>query len=99
MRYLGCLVLLAALAACDLPSPTGPVAGARAQSVEVAGSTFSVRVSGQDAVAVRTNTDFRARRADILPKAGLAMELVSGCRVRPGSLDGDVARVEGRLDC
>lgn len=96
MRY---LIFLLALAACDLPSPIEPVAGRAAQVVMVQGSSFSVRYVGSEAVAVRKNFDFRARRHEILPRAGIAIERVSGCRVRPGSLTGDVARIEAKIDC
>lgn len=93
------LILLGGLAACDVPSPIEPVAKTSAQVVEVQGSTFSVRHVAGQAVAVRTNFDLRARRDAILPRAGIAIEQVSGCRVRPGSLTGDVARIEAKIDC
>ena len=98
MRFV--LLLPLALMGCDsVPSPIGPVAGAPPRIVELDGSTFSVRHTDSEAVAVRTNFDLRAKRGVILPRAGIAIEQVSGCRVRPGSLAGDVARIEARIDC
>jgi len=94
------LALPAALAGCDSPDPLSDFARVAPQVVEIDGSRFSVRVAGDAATAVRTNFDMRgARRAYMLPRAGLAIEQVSGCRVRAGSLTGDGAMAEARLDC
>jgi hypothetical protein len=89
------------LPGCDSPSPLSSFAGVPPTRVEVAGATFSVRVAGREAQAVRTNFDMRAgiRGREIIPRAGIAMERASGCRVVPGSLQGDSALVEARLDC
>lgn len=93
------LLALCALAACDSPAPTDPVWGTPAQVVTIGGDTFSVRVAGVSARAVRTNVNFQARRATTIPKGGQAIERVSGCRIRPGSLTGDIAQIEAQLDC
>ncbi|RDC72863.1 hypothetical protein DLJ49_09615 [Rhodovulum sp. 12E13] len=89
------------LPGCDSPSPLSSFAGVPATRVEVAGSTFSVRVAGREAQAVRTNFDLRAgsRGREIVPRAGIAMERASGCRVVPGSLRGDSSVIEARLAC
>ena len=94
-------LLLVPLAACDSPDPRSDFAGLPPTRIDVGGSTFSVRVAGSRARAVRTNLDLRAgiRGREILPRAGLAMERVSGCSVRPGSLEGDSAVAEARLEC
>jgi hypothetical protein len=102
MRHLRPLtLLLLPLAACDSPDPRSDFAGLPPTRIDVGGSTFSVRVAGSKAQAVRTNFDLRAgiRGREILPRAGFAMERVSGCTVRPGSLKGDSAVAEARLDC
>ncbi|MEE4117422.1 MAG: hypothetical protein V2I65_00215 [Paracoccaceae bacterium] len=90
-----------ALSGCDTPSPLSPFAGVPPTRVEVAGSTFSVRVAGREAQAVRTDFDARAgsRGREIIPRAGIAMERASGCRVVPGTLKGDSAVIEARLAC
>ncbi len=95
------LLVLSLLAGCDSPSPVSPFAGVAARQVEVGGSTFSVRVAGSRARAVRTDFDLRAgsRGGAIVPRAGIAMEQVSGCLVLPGSLRGDAAVSEARLAC
>jgi hypothetical protein len=95
------LLLLLPLAACDSPDPRSDFAGLPPTRIALDGATFSVRVAGTQAQAVRTNFDLRAgiRGREILPRAGLAMERASGCRVRPGSLKGDAAVAEARLDC
>ena len=101
MRWFLATVLVASIAGCDSPAPFSDFAGAPPTRVEVGGSTFSVRVAGSRAQAVRTNFDMRAgiRGGDIVPRAGLAMEQVSGCRVVPGTLMGDSALIEAQLDC
>jgi hypothetical protein len=97
-----CLSIAAlALSGCDSPSPLSVFSGVPPTRVEVAGSVFSVRVAGREAQAVRTNFDLRAgsRGREIVPRAGIAMERASGCRVVPGSLRGDSAVIEARLAC
>lgn len=93
-------LLLLALAACDSPSPLSPFAGVPPTRLQVDGSTFSVRVAGDRAQAVRTDFDLTVGRGrHILPRAGIAMERASGCRVIDGSLRGDAALIEARLTC
>ena len=92
------LVLLG-LSGCDVPSPVSDFAGTAATRITVGGSTFSVRVAGSQATATRLNFDARARAATILPRAGIAMERVSGCTVRTGSLKGDAAMATATLRC
>ena len=95
------VLLVLAPAGCDSPSPLSPFAGVPARQVEIGGSTFSVRVAGERARAVRTDFDLRAgsRGRAIVPRAGIAMEQVSGCRIVPGSLRGDAAVSEASLAC
>ncbi len=85
------------LAACDSPSPA--FSGQVARQVTVAGSTFSVRATSHAAEAVRINRELRARRAVIVAKGGVAIEQVTGCGIRKGSLDGDTNYVRARLNC
>lgn len=99
LRAICTLLSVLGLLACDVPSPTSSLAGTKAQMVDIQGDTFSVRISGSTDRAVRTNFNLRAKQETILPKAGLAIEQVSGCRVRPRSLSGDVAQIDASLDC
>lgn len=97
-----CLLLISALAlaACDSPNPLSVYAGVPPTRVEVEGSVFSVRVAGSQAQAVRTDFDLRAGLGGrIVPRAGIAIERASGCRVVDGSLKGDAALIEARLIC
>ena len=97
LMSVGCLL---ALAACDSPDPLSDFARVEPRVVEVDGARFSVRVAGDAATATRLNFDLRGpRRSVMLPLAGIAMEQVSGCRLRKGTLGGDGAMAEGRLDC
>lgn len=73
--------------------------GAQPTSVSVGGMAFDVRLRDDMAEAQRRNFILRARFADIAPNAGLAIEQVSGCRVRPGTLRGDPSVITAALDC
>jgi len=102
MSFLRALPLLPAIATagCDTPHPLSDFAGIPPSRVTVQGSVFSVRVAGEAAQAVRTNFDARAWLGrEIVPRAGIAMETASGCDVVPGTLRGDAAVIEARLDC
>src|SRR6056297_2757519 len=90
---------LLALAGCDSPSPISDFAGVAPARAVVEGSTFSIRVAGKRAQAVRVNFQPGASAARVVPLAGLAMERISGCRVVSGSLRGDAAVAEARLAC
>jgi len=101
-RPSGLLALAPALllVACDSPDPRSDFARVPPSRVEIAGSTFAVRVAGNRARSVRTDFDPQAGfGAAILPRAGLAMERVSGCRVVAGTLAGDASVAEARLRC
>jgi hypothetical protein len=93
--------LALAVAGCASPAPFSDFAGAPPQQVRAGGSEFSVRVAGGRARAVRTDFDPQAgiRGRRIVPRAGLAMERASGCRVVPGTLTGDAAVIEAELAC
>ena len=96
MRSLPALLVLA-LCACD--GPSGGFAGVAPVVVTSDGSTFSVRIRGDAAEAVRTNMEFAPSLAAVAPRAVDAIERASGCRVAPGSVTGDAAMVRADLDC
>ena len=56
--------------------------GLQATTVTVDGSTFDVRVRGELAEAIRTNSEYAPRFGPIRERAGRAMALVSGCEVK-----------------
>ncbi len=85
------------LGGCNTPS--SDFAGLEAETVTIGGSTFDVRVNGAEAEAIRTNPEASFSFAAVADRARLAMEQVSGCAVRPGTLEGDAALVRAALDC
>lgn len=93
MRWI--LPLLMVLAACNTPGPH--FRGLPATTVTVDGSTFDVRVRGRLAEALRTNMEYAPRFGPIRQRAAMAMEIVSGCKVK--EVRGDQALATGILDC
>jgi len=93
-RFLS-LFALAFLAACNTAGPH--FRGLPATTVTIDGSTFDVRVNGRLAEAIRTNAEYAPRFGPIRARAGKAMELVSGCKVK--EVRGDQAQATGILDC
>ena len=92
MRWI--LVILM-LAACDMAGRD--FRGLPATRVDLGGMQFAVRTNGTTAEAIRLNRMLRPRMAQVGTLAGLAIEQVSGCRVR--QISGDVAVVTARLHC
>lgn len=78
-----------------MPSPA--FRGTVPVRVEVEGSLFDVRVTGNRAEAMRLNPQYAPRFGPIRGRAAFAMEQVSGCRVV--RLTGDQALAFGQLDC
>ncbi len=92
MRYVW---MFCVLAACNTAGPH--FRGLPATTVTIDGSTFDVRVNGRLAEAIRTNVQYAPRFGPIRDRAGQAMQLVSGCRVK--EVRGDQAQATGILDC
>ncbi|WP_241523929.1 hypothetical protein [Oceaniglobus indicus] len=91
------LAALAVNAGCDSPSPA--FSGVPATSVTVDGSTFSVRVRGDRAEALRTSREFRPAESVVMARAAKAIEQASGCAITKAGLSGDQAIQRARLDC
>ncbi|MFD0859124.1 hypothetical protein [Roseovarius aquimarinus] len=92
------MILLAAavmLMACNTPGPG--FRGVEAQRISLGGDVFDVRVDGLRAEAMRLNARWAPRLSSAAPNGALAIEKVSGCKVR--ALDGDAALMTARLDC
>jgi hypothetical protein len=71
--------------------------GLPATTVTVGGSTFDVRVRGELAEAIRTNSEYAPRFGPIRERAGQAMAMVSGCEVK--EVRGDQSQATGILKC
>jgi len=95
LRLLTCFGAFCLMAACDTAKPG--FYGIDPVSVTIDGTDFDVRQNGERAFAVRTNAQALPRRADILSKAAMAMERVTGCEV--DTLTGDTSQAEAVLDC
>lgn len=89
------LSLLMVLGACNTAGPH--FRGLPATTVTVDGSTFDVRVRGDLAEAIRTNSEYAPRFGPIRERAGRAMAMVSGCEVR--EVRGDQSQATGLLKC
>lgn len=89
------LFLMLLLTACNTAGPHSR--GLEVTTVTVDGSTFDVRVGGELAEAIRTNSEYAPRFGPIRERAGLAMAMVSGCEVK--EVRGDQAQATGILRC
>lgn len=89
------IILVFLVAACNTAGPH--FRGLPATTVTVDGSTFDVRVRGELAEAIRTNTEYAPRFGPIRERAGRAMAMVSGCVVK--EVRGDQAQATGILRC
>lgn len=97
-RNISVLLILAFLsAACS--GPGVQMMGVSGQEVTVEGSVFTVYVKGNAAEAVRTSFEFPARIGIVFPRARIAIEQVSGCRIPDGNLHGDAALIRARIVC
>lgn len=90
-------VLAIALAGCVAHSL--PLYGGQAGEITVEGSRFLVRFTDTRAEASRMSPEAAPQRMEVLSRALRAIETVSGCRVRPGTLYGDWTLVEAYLSC
>lgn len=87
-------VLLPLLAACA--SPGLDFVGRAPVKVVVDGSDFSVWHDRVHAQAIRTNVE---RRRGVMKRGHRAIELATGCAIRPGTFQGDGALFEAGLTC
>ncbi|PWE28888.1 hypothetical protein DDZ14_18060 [Maritimibacter sp. 55A14] len=92
-RYLPLLLA----AACNTPGPPGQYR--LYQTVEVEGSRFRVYHDARTAVAIRTNLDLAPRTATIFPRAESAILQATGCRIIPGTMQGDPALIHADIVC
>jgi len=95
MRYVNLTIVCTALAACNMPSIE--FLGFDSATVTVEGSTFDVRVKGTVAEAIRTNLQYAPGMGQMGGRASVAIEQVSGCKVK--RFGGDQAVIFAELDC
>ena len=90
-----CILLIPILlTACDVPALQ--MRGAERHEVTVGQSRFTVYRLGDEVEVIRTNFEYRK---GIMERGYQAIELATGCQVRPGSFDGDPARMTARVTC
>ncbi|QGX99437.1 hypothetical protein EI983_14650 [Roseovarius faecimaris] len=95
MRWIFPLSALCLLTGCDTPPPE--YRGIAGQRITVGQSTFDVRQDGDRALALRVNTEWAPRPEAVMPRALVAIEKSTGCRVK--RMDGDQVLIEAKLDC
>ena len=91
------VLILVFLGACD--SPSIAFRGAVHGTAEAGGSRFGIHVKGDRVEAYRVSREWRPRLDEVRARAVTAIEEMTGCAVRPGSVDGDVAIIRARLHC
>lgn len=91
------LVLVAALAACDMPVMS--MGDATRTEVAIGGMSFNVFHTVDRAEAHRTNFVMRPDAKQVFAAARAAIIQSSGCDVDEGSWSGDVALVKVNLRC
>lgn len=97
MRFFVLSTIFLVLLSCSSP-------GRRFNTVEpvrvsVEGSIFDVYVLGKDVRAIRLNFEMLPTMPVIGPRAVIAMERASGCRVIDGSFSGDQAMADAWISC
>jgi hypothetical protein len=95
----GALASALLIAGCASPSLWMGDGGAFLGRAAVNGAVFDVWRKGDVAEAHRMGWDARLARYPMVLRGGVAISALSGCAVRPGSLEGDQAFVRARLDC
>ncbi|MEM8553326.1 MAG: hypothetical protein AAGF71_00735 [Pseudomonadota bacterium] len=96
-HHLGALILVIGLGGCAYNSMG--MYGGEVGRADVDGSKYSVRYTADRAEATRTNMQMPAGKLIMLGRAQQAIEEVSGCSVRPGTLVGDFSFAKAALEC
>ena len=78
-----------------------PLQGPDATRTQVSAQGMKFKVTYTSSSAIAYRTDFlRPSKFHLVPEAAIeAIELASGCRVKPNSVNGDPARVTAKLAC
>lgn len=88
---------LVVLSACDSPSPR--FMDAERREISVQGATFSVYRVGDTVEVIRTSTEYLPRLSEVMSKAAIAIHQATGCPMKAGTMQGDTALIQARLDC
>ena len=96
-KHLVFIALTVILAACASPSPQ--LMRGQKHEAEVGGSRFTIWRKGEMVEIYRTSPEMLPRLSAVMAKAAIAVEQVTGCPVREGSLVGDAALMKATLDC
>ena len=88
---------LVVLAGCDSPSPR--FMDAERREVTVQGATFSVYRVGDNVEVIRTSSEYLPRVSEVMSKAAIAIHQATGCPMKAGTMKGDTALMEARLEC
>ena len=97
MRRAAPVLAAALLAGCGLPDPRDGLT--ETAMADANGHSYRVNWNPRVAQVTRLNPTWRPDFASVALGAVRATEQVTGCRVRPASLTGDVALIEVTLDC
>lgn len=95
----GPVLFLFLLLGCDSTTPA--VARWDKATVEEGGMRFGLHWSRSEGrvEAYRLSKHLMPRLSEVSAKAVRAIERSSGCKVRPGTVEGDVAILKARLNC
>jgi len=91
--------LVALVSACAFDSPYPPFAKGETWHVRDGTITFHIRKLGNVVEVIRTGFIYPARIGDIFPRAAVAIEQVTECRIVPKSMKGDGAVLWAKVDC
>jgi hypothetical protein len=91
--------LLTVICLCGCNSPSPWLAGGTNQQVVLDGVTISVWQKGDQAEAIRMGHAPRRDQPRLRPLMVRAIEQVTGCTLRPGTLDGDTGVLRAAVDC
>ena len=97
MRVIILLLVLSSLSACVIPHPADGFD--RDATARANGHEFTVNWNDREAQATRTSVTWNPPFSEVALGAIAATQAVTGCRVRPASLTGDVTLVRMTLDC
>lgn len=92
---LTCLLLI--LSACGVAHPLDGLS--RSGQAQAMGYTYRVNWNAEAAQVTRMTPTWRPDYGQVARGAVIAAEQVSGCAVRPATVQGDVAMVNMTLDC
>jgi hypothetical protein len=88
---------LSFLGGCD--SQSMEFMAARSENVVIGGMNFGVHWTDKATEVYRTGMIARRQWDDVPANALLAIETVTGCKVKEGSMEGDAALMKAKLTC